>query len=171
MATPRDIRRLALLALYQLDAVAGVTPDDLRDSIEDLEGLKEEGLELVDGIGAVTPKDKDRAVAIAQAAWEGRADADAEMTSLAPEWPTGRQAAVDRAILRLAHHEMTEGDSPPKAVVNEAVELAKQFSTEKSPAFVNALLGKVLKRVRGEAEQPADAEPADSGAADPGAGG
>ncbi len=158
MATPRDIRRLALLALYQLDAVPGVTPDDLRDSIEDLEGLKEEGLELVDGIGAVVPKDKDHAVATAIAAWEGRADADAEMTALAPEWPTGRQAAVDRAILRLAHHEITQGDSPPKAVVNEAVELAKQFSTEKSPAFVNALLGKVLKRVQGGA--PSDEPPA-----------
>lgn len=152
MATPRDIRRLALLALYQLDAVAGATTEDLRASIEDLEGLREEGLELADGIGAVAPKDKDRAVATAMAAWAGRADADAEMTGLAPEWPTSRQAAIDRAILRLAHHEMTEGDSPPKAVVNEAVELAKQFSTEKSPAFVNALLGKVLKRLHADAE-------------------
>ncbi|MEO0715978.1 MAG: transcription antitermination factor NusB, partial [Planctomycetota bacterium] len=43
--------------------------------------------------------------------------------------------------------EMTRTETPPKAAVNEAVELAKRFSTEKSPAFVNALLDKVLKRV------------------------
>ena len=53
---------------------------------------------------------------------------------------------MDRAILRLAQHEIAHGESPPKAVVNEAVELAKAFSTENSPAFINAVLGKVLKR-------------------------
>ena len=69
------------------------------------------------------------------------------MTELAPYWPTHRQAAVDRAILRLAHYEMMSGQTPPKVVVNEAVELAKRFSTERSPSFVNALLDKVLKDV------------------------
>jgi N utilization substance protein B len=49
---------------------------------------------------------------------------------------------------------MSTKASPPKAVVNEAVELAKQFSTDKSPAFVNALLGKVLKRLQGEPVEP-----------------
>lgn len=151
MATPRDIRRLALLALYQLDASPDSDAQSLRDSIDDLESLAEEGLTLADGLGAVSPKDLDAAVAKAQNAWEQRAGADEELTALAPDWPTARQAAVDRAILRLAWFEMTTNASPPKAVVNEAVELAKQFSTDKSPAFINALLGKVLKRLQGEA--------------------
>ena len=79
-------------------------------------------------------------------AWEHRAEADRVTAELAPDWPAHRQAAVDRTILRLAHEEMTRGDAPPKVVVNEAVDLAKQFSTERSPAFVNALLDKILKR-------------------------
>ena len=54
--------------------------------------------------------------------------------------------------MRLAHFEMTSGRTPPKVAVNEAVELAKSFSTERSPAFINGLLGKVLKRVLGSAE-------------------
>jgi N utilization substance protein B len=54
---------------------------------------------------------------------------------------------VDRAILRLAHFEMTSGKTAPKIVVNEAVELAKRYSTERSPSFINALLDKVLKEV------------------------
>ncbi len=151
MSTPRDIRRLALLALYQLDASPEADTERLRSSIEDLDSLAEEGLVLVDGISNVGSKDLDAAVSKAESAWGARADADAEMTALAPDWPTGRQAAVDRAILRLAWFEMTSAAAPPKAIINEAVELARQFSTDKSPAFVNALLGKVLKRLQGEA--------------------
>lgn len=157
MASPRDIRRLALLALYQLDASPDADAASLRASIEDLDSLGEEGLTLADGFTAVSAKDLDAAVGKARGAWDARAQADAELTALAPDWPTHRQAAVDRAILRLAWHEMTTNASPPKAVVNEAVELAKQFSTDKSPAFINALLGKVLKRLQGE---PVDASPA-----------
>ena len=150
MATPRDIRRLALLALYQLDAQAGADPESVRASLDDLTSLREEGLSFVDAHDAFDPKDVEQAFATARGAWESRDRADAEMGALAPDWPVHRQAAVDRAILRLAHYEMTAGGAPPKAVVNEAVELAKAFSTEKSPAFVNGLLGRVLKRVLGE---------------------
>ena len=66
---------------------------------------------------------------------------------LAPEWPAHRMPAIDRAVLRLAFFEMHHSTNPPKAVVNEAVELAKHFSTADSPKFINALLDKVLKRV------------------------
>lgn len=141
-----------MLALYQLDA--GSDPVGVRASLDDLESLREEGLAFVDRDADFEPADRDRACAIAEGAWEHRAEADAELRELAPEWPPSRQAAVDRAILRLAHHEIVRGDSPPKAVVNEAVELAKAFSTEKSPAFVNGLLGKVLKRVLADRDEP-----------------
>ena len=79
-----------------------------------------------------TKGEKDRAIALASGAYEDRAKADGVMLELAPTWPASRQAAVDRAILRLAHFEMTRGKTPPKVAVNEAVELAKTFSTEKS---------------------------------------
>ena len=64
-----------------------------------------------------------------------------------------------RAILRLAHYEMTATDAAPKQVVSDAVELAKHFSTDRSPAFVNALLGKVLKRVLAARRIPTESSP------------
>jgi N utilization substance protein B len=135
MATPRDIRRLAFQALFQLDARSGSAHDAaaVRESLDQSEGF--------------TPKDLDEAFRLAVDAYAGRRDADKQMAELAPTWPAHRQAAVDRAILRLAHFEMTSGRTPPKAAINEAVELAKAFSTEKSPSFINGLLDKVLKKI------------------------
>lgn len=160
MATPRDIRRLALIALFQFDAlgVKDSTEDQqsIRDSLDNLDSLEAEGLTFADPGRLFTDADKDKAVAIAHAAWNARASSDAVFAQLAPEWPAHRMPAVDRAVLRLCHYEMHAG-SPPKVVVNEGVELAKQFSTKDSPNFVNALLDKVLKRVL--AQQP-DQQPA-----------
>ncbi|MEM9066164.1 MAG: transcription antitermination factor NusB [Planctomycetota bacterium] len=137
MATTRDIRRLAFQTLYQLDA-RGAEPgsEDAADVLASLEGAEE-----------FSGGDRRKAFALAEAAYDSRHAADAEFEGLAPTWPASRQAAVDRAVLRLAHHEIVSGTTPPKAAVNEAVELAKKFGSEKSPSFVNALLDKVLKRV------------------------
>jgi len=145
MASPRDIRRLAFQALFQLDARSGSAQDAaaVRESLDQVEGF--------------TPKERDEAFRLAVEAYAARRAADEEMAALAPAWPAHRQAAVDRAILRLAHYEMTSGRTPPKAAVSEAVELAKAFSTEKSPAFVNGLLDKVLKRVLAERQAHAAA--------------
>jgi N utilization substance protein B len=138
MATPREIRRLAFQTLFQLDARGGATPDaqSIRDSLTNAEGFSE--------------NERQKAFDLAAGAFEHRDEADRELETLAPTWPAHRQAAVDRAILRLAHYEMASGKTPPKVAVSEAVELAKEFSTDRSPAFVNGLLDKVLKRVQGE---------------------
>ena len=58
----------------------------------------------------------------------------------ADNWRFDRLAAIDRAILRLAIYELRATDTPPKVVLNEAVELAKKFSSEDSGAFVNGIL-------------------------------
>lgn len=63
-------------------------------------------------------------------------------------WRFERLAAIDRAILRLAIHEMSSGDTPPKVVLNEAVALAKKFSSEESSAFVNGVLDSVHKSLQ-----------------------
>ena len=63
-------------------------------------------------------------------------------------WRFERLAAIDRAILRLAIHEMSSADTPPKVVLNEAVELAKKFSSEQSGAFVNGVLEAVHKSLQ-----------------------
>jgi len=60
-------------------------------------------------------------------------------------WRFERLAAIDRAILRLAIHEMSLAETPPKVVLNEAVELAKKFSSEDSAGFVNGVLDSVHK--------------------------
>lgn len=133
MATPREVRRLAFQALYQLDARGETDAGVIRESMDDAEGF--------------TPKERDAAFDLARRAYLDRKLADAAMQELAPAWPAHRQASVDRAILRLAHHEMTVGRVHPKVVVNEAIELAKEFSTDRSPAFINGLLDKILKRV------------------------
>jgi N utilization substance protein B len=78
-------------------------------------------------------------------AWNARDIADAWIERLAPQWPPKRQPGVDRSILRLAVWELTASDTPPKVVIDSAIELAKSFSTEQSPAFVNGVLDSVLK--------------------------
>lgn len=143
MARPREIRRLAFQALYQLDARQGRDAEEIRATLDDEDGFK--------------PGERNKAFATATAAWEHRTEADAATLELAPEWPAHRQAAIDRSILRLAYFEMTRGGIAPKIIVNEAVELAKSFSTERSPAFVNALLDKILKRLL--AAEAQDTEP------------
>lgn len=94
---------------------------------------------------ASDPETRAEALSHATAAWEHRAATDAWLTKVAPQWPSKRQPGVDRAILRLAVWEMTRSDTPPKVVIDEAIELAKSFSTENSPAFVNGVLDAVLK--------------------------
>jgi N utilization substance protein B len=58
----------------------------------------------------------------------------------AENWRFERLAAIDRAILRLAIYELRSTDTPPKVVLNEAIELAKKFSSEDSGPFVNGIL-------------------------------
>jgi N utilization substance protein B len=56
---------------------------------------------------------------------------------------------VDRSILRLSVYQLLFcPDIPPKVVINEAIELAKKYSTEKSPGFVNGVLDAILKKDR-----------------------
>jgi len=136
MSQARDIRRAAFQAIFELDARGESDAETVRAGV--LESSEE-----------MRPADAARAFELALAAFRDRARADAVMVALAPGWPAHRQAAVDRAILRLAHYEMTSGRTPPKVAVNEAVELAKEYSTDKSPSFVNALLDKVLRQVLG----------------------
>lgn len=64
---------------------------------------------------------------------------------LSENWSFERLAAVDRSILRLAISELRLGTAPEKVVINEALELAKKFSSEDAPAFLNGILDAALK--------------------------
>jgi N utilization substance protein B len=69
---------------------------------------------------------------------------DAKLTQYAPERPLPEVNKVDLAILRLIVYEAHHQHTPTKVLINEAVELAKEFGTETSPKFVNGVLGKLL---------------------------
>ena len=71
---------------------------------------------------------------------------DAKIKDAAPEFPIDKINKVDLAILRLAIYELQfEKSTPPKVVVDEAIELGKEFGGDSSPGFINGALGKLLK--------------------------
>lgn len=74
---------------------------------------------------------------------------DAAIEKFAPEWPINQVAIVDRNILRVAICELEEMDTPPKVVINEAVELAKSFGSQTSSKFINGVLGSVFRASSG----------------------
>ena len=63
----------------------------------------------------------------------------------APQWPLEKLNKIDLAVLRLAVYELENGDTPPKVVIDEAVELAKEFGSESSSSFINGVLGTIYK--------------------------
>ena len=71
---------------------------------------------------------------------------DTIITTIAPEFPIDKINKVDLSILRLAIYELQfDKKAPPKVIVDEAIELAKEFGGEASPGFINGSLGKLLK--------------------------
>ena len=86
-----------------------------------------------------------RAVEMATGAWEQREVSDRWVERLAPLWPPHRQPVVDRNILRLAVWEMTNTPTDARIVIDEAVELAQEYSTAQSDAFINGVLDSILK--------------------------
>lgn len=70
---------------------------------------------------------------------------DARLAPFLRDWTVERLTRVDLAILRLAVYELTLGETPAGVVINEAVELANQYSTDKAGAFVNGVLGNLAR--------------------------
>jgi N utilization substance protein B len=131
MSSKRKIRELAMQALFLWDNNGERDTDLARP-------LLEEGAPDDESV-------RQAALQMASSTWEQRAAIDAQVERLAPQWPPRRQPGVDRNLIRLAVWEMTHTDTPPKVVLDEAIELAKEFSTEQSPAFVNGVLDAVLR--------------------------
>ncbi len=82
-------------------------------------------------------------------AWEHASYLDRIIEEAAPNWPVNQMPGVDKAILRIALFEALideEEKTPLKAIINEAVELAKQYGSDNSSRFVNGVLGTVVSR-------------------------
>jgi N utilization substance protein B len=83
---------------------------------------------------------------------EHAATLDQQIQRFAPTWPLSQLPLVDRNILRLAIYELTiDQQAPRKAVINEAIELAKLFGGDTSPRFINGVLGALMESL---AESP-----------------
>ncbi len=71
---------------------------------------------------------------------------DEKITQVAPDYPVDKINKIDLAILRLAAYEfLIEKDAPAKVIIDEAIELAKEYGGDSSPAFINGALGKLIK--------------------------
>ena len=126
----RIIRQQALQLLCQFDA-----------GNEDVPRITSESF---DEDTCSTSQPHENALKLATAVWSERVESDSQIAPLTPEWPIHRQPLVDRNILRLARYEIMSGMTPPVVAIDEAIELARLFSTEKSPAFVNGVLDKLF---------------------------
>jgi len=103
------------------------------------------------------------AVSLFEKAFAERDGSDDVLKRHARNWDLERLALVDRNILRLAVYEMSAATAPPKVVISEALRLAQEFSTDKSPQFVNGVLDAVYKEFRRERQRAAEHQPRDEG--------
>ncbi len=131
-------REVALQVLYQLEQNCEVRPAEVRLFIErrllDDRKLCEFTEGLISGVK------------------EHRAQIDAIISQVAENWRLDRMAAIDRNILRLGAYEMLFcPEVPAKVAINEALELAKRYSTAQSSRFVNGILDRVLQ---GQVQEP-----------------
>ncbi|MGH9367907.1 MAG: transcription antitermination factor NusB [Thermoanaerobaculia bacterium] len=131
MGARRKARELALQMLYEND-VAGTAPTEMFARSSDLqaapEGTRAFAERLVEGTLA------------------HRDDLDAIISKQAEHWRLSRMPVVDRNILRLALFELFhEPETPHPVVIDEALEIAKRFSTPRSSQFINGILDGVLK--------------------------
>jgi transcription antitermination protein NusB len=117
----RAARRTALILLYQWD----VTGQELAALFE----------------GEIDPY----ARAVAEGVIEGHEELDRRITDASDEWTADRLGALERNILRMAIRELDEGETPVEVAINEAVALAKRYSSEDAGRLVNGILGRIEK--------------------------
>lgn len=135
MASVRHrVRIAALQALFELDAT---------DHAPDVVVARHQEEETL------TPEGSDFLGRLVFGAWEHQSYLDRIIEEAAPSWPVNQMPGVDKAVLRIALYEILIDDmekTPVKAVINEAVELAKHFGSDNSSRFVNGVLGTVVTR-------------------------
>ena len=117
----RAARRTALVLLYQWD----VTGQELASLFE----------------GEVNEYSRE----LAEAVVEQHEELDLRITEASDDWPADRLGALERNILRLAILELDRGEVPLEVAINEAVTLAKRYSSEDAGRLVNGILGRIVK--------------------------
>jgi len=129
-------RELAVQALYQLDVQHDQNPDFV------MHFLKE---------NTSNPKVLELALEWTKGVWNNLKECDRLIENSVIRWHISRLSTVDKSILRLSVYQLKFcSDIPPKVVINEAIELAKKFSTAQSSGFVNGVLDSVVKKIKVE---------------------
>jgi N utilization substance protein B len=132
MGARRKARELALQMLFQYD-MAGNAPDMVIGTFEDLQKSK--------------PNTREFAERIFRGTVDHLAEIDDMIQAQAENWRLSRMAVVDRNIIRMSVYEfLHESDTPKLVIIDEAVEIAKKFGTQKSSQFINGILDGILKR-------------------------
>ena len=132
MGARRKARELALQMLFQHD-LSGNTPDMILDTFEDLQKSK--------------PNTRDFATKIFRGTVDNLTKIDDMIQAQADNWRLSRMAVVDRNIIRMSVYEfLHETDTPKLVIIDEAIEIAKKFGTQKSSQFINGILDGILKR-------------------------
>lgn len=91
--------------------------------------------------------------------WDKVVELDELITGSTIRWQFSRLSPVDRSILRLSVYQLKNcPDIPPKVVINEAIEMAKKYSTDKSGPFVNGVLDAVLKKLKDTGQKADNAQ-------------
>ncbi|HSN68421.1 MAG TPA: transcription antitermination factor NusB [Thermoanaerobaculia bacterium] len=132
MGARRKSRELALQMLFQHD-MSGNTPEAIVLTFEDLHKVK--------------PPVRDFAVRLFEGTVQHLEAIDRMIAEQADNWRLTRMAVVDRNIIRMSVYEFIHEDETPKLVIiDEAIEIAKKFGTQKSGQFINGILDGILKR-------------------------
>ncbi len=132
MGARRKARELALQMLFQHD-MSGNSPDMIISTFEELGKSKANTRQFAEKIFKGTV--------------DHLAGIDEMITAQAENWRLSRMAVVDRNIIRMSVYEfLHENDTPKLVIIDEAIEIAKKFGTQKSSQFINGILDGILKR-------------------------
>jgi len=137
----RDAREHALQALYSIE----LHPDSPREAIRLFMEAHPCGKSV-----------KNFAIGLLTGILDNQAAVDAKITEKSPNWSISRMSKIDLCIIRLATYELLFRDDIPRSVtINEAIEIAKKFGSEESPAFVNGILDEISRGLPEKAAPPA----------------
>ena len=140
MGKRRVARELALKFLYQSE----FNRDDLETQLAQFSDRSDTQTEIIEFMRLLVVK-----------VFAHGEEVDVLLKKFSDHWALDRMSMVDRNILRLGICELAfTTATPPKVVINEAVEIAKKFGTEGSPDFINGILDKVFKEVLKDTSSP-----------------
>jgi N utilization substance protein B len=136
----RRAREAALQMLYQTE----VGKLHVGDAVRTHAVIGGDAIELDD-------EARDYAAQLARGSWDAKQTIDGYIADVSRNWRVERFAIIDRLLLRLAIYELLEHpETPPRVVIDEAIELARSYSGDEAAKFVNGVLDGVFKRLKEE---------------------